>query len=116
MALRTRCRSLVFSRVLDQFDHRDRLPDIVLDLPEIERGRVAVERGVAAQSAVLEYALKFVRSGDHGVPKGRGELSEGFAVEPVHGKVDAETLFGAVNELLAEGGAYIDIGDALAVT
>jgi hypothetical protein len=70
MKLRTRRRRLIFGGILDQLDHRDRLPGVVPDLAEIERGGVAVERGVAAQSAAVESAFKFVRGGDHTAAKG----------------------------------------------
>ena len=109
IALRTRRRRLVFGGVLDDFEHRDRLAGIVLDLPEIERGGMAVERGVAVQRCAIEHALQLVLGGDHGVAEGRGQLLEGLAVEPMHGEVDAEALLGAVDEFLAEGDA--DIGD-----
>ena len=95
-ALRTRCRGLVFGGVLDQFDHRDRLSRIVLDLPEIERGRMAVERGVATQSCAVKYAFKFVLAWR---PSCRRRvdamLAETLAVEPIHRQIDAEALLGA---------------------
>ena len=48
-------------------------------------------------------------------PKVEDSLLDGLAVEPVHRKVDAEALLGAIDEFLAEGGADVDIRDALAV-
>ena len=40
-ALRTRRRRLVFGGILDDFEHRDRLAGVVLDLADIERGGMA---------------------------------------------------------------------------
>ena len=113
IALRARRRRLVLGRILDDFDNADRLAGVIPDLPEIERGGVAVEFGVAAQGLAVEHALEFVRGGDHALAKGRGQLN--LAVERIHGKVDAEALLGAIDEFLAESGADVDIGKRLAV-
>ena len=43
IALRARRRRLIFGGVLDDFEHRDRLAGVILDLPEIERGGMAAE-------------------------------------------------------------------------
>jgi hypothetical protein len=115
MALRIRCRRLIFGGVLDQLNHRDRLTGIVLDLPDIERGGVAVEGRVTAQRGAIEYALQLLRCGNHCVAQRRGQLSKALAVVPIHGEVDAKTLLGALDEFLAKGDADIGVGDALAV-
>ena len=77
---------------------------------------MTVEHGIATQGSTLHHALEFVLGGDHAIAKGRGELFEGVAVVRVHGEVDAEALFGPVDEFLAEGRTDVDIRKALAVT
>ena len=115
IALRARRRRLVFGGVLDDFKDGDRLAGVIPDLPDIERGRMAVETGLAAQCRAVEYAFQLVRRGDHGVAEGRGEFLELLAVEPMHGEVDTEALLGAIDEFLAEGGPDIGNREALAV-
>ena len=114
-ALRTRRRRLVLGRILDDFENADRLAGVILDLPEIERGGPAADRGVAAQRLAVEHALQLARRRDHFVAEGRGQLLEVLAVERIDRKVDAEALLGAFDEFLAEGGADVDIGQRLAV-
>ena len=97
------------------FQNADRLAGVVLDLPEIERGGTARERRVAAQRLAVEHALEFAGGGDHAVAEGRGQLLEFLAVIRIDRKVDAETLLGAVDEFLAEGGADVGIRYDLAV-
>src|ERR1019366_3433928 len=108
ITLRTRCRSLVFGGVLDDFEYRNRLAGVVLDLPDIERGGMAAEVGIAVQRRAVEHAFQLILRGDHSVAEGRGQLREGLAVKAMHGEIDAETQLGAVDEFLAEGGA--DVG------
>jgi hypothetical protein len=62
-----------------------------------------------------EDALQFFRGGHGFVAKGRGYPLGIVAAERVYGKIDAETLFGAINEFLAEVGADVDICEGLAV-
>ena len=76
VALRACRRSLVFGGVLDDFQHRDRLAGVILDLPDIERGGTAAERRVAVQRCAAEHALQLFRRGDHGIAEGRGQLLE----------------------------------------
>jgi hypothetical protein len=108
------CR-LVGSGILDEFEHCDRLPGIVLDLPDIKGGRMAGEGGVAMERCAGEDALQFFRGGHGFVAKGRGYPFGSVAAERVYGKIDAETFFGAINEFLAEVGADVDICEGLAV-
>jgi hypothetical protein len=115
VALRTRRRRLIFGGILDQFDHRDRLPGVIPDLAEIERGRMAIERGVATQTAAVEYALEFVLGGERIVTKGRCDICKGLAVETLHRQIDAEAPLGAIDELLVERNADIDDADAFSI-
>src|SRR5207248_6700510 len=93
----------------------DRMPGIVPDLPEIERGGVAVERGVAAQSSTVERAFEFVGGGDRAVAEARCNICKNLAIKTIHGQIDTEALLGAVDELRAEGNADVSDGEALAV-
>ena len=114
-ALRARRGRFVFGRILDDFENADRLAGVVLDLPEIERGGPAADRGVPAQRLAVEHALQLTGGRDHFVAEGRGQLLEVLAVERMDRKVDAEALLGAIDEFLAEGGADVDRRHALSV-
>ncbi len=76
---------------------------------------MAAERGIAIQRRAVEHGLQLLRRGGDLVAKCRGEPLEGFAVERMDGEVDAEALLGAIDKLLAEGGADVDIRETLAV-
>src|SRR6202012_520886 len=90
MALRVRSRRLVFRGVLDQFEHRNRLPGIVLDLSEIDRGRVAINNSRAAHSAAIQCSFELILGGNRTVTKGGGDTGKSLAIETVDGQIDAE--------------------------
>ena len=59
--IRLRCElaaAALLGRILDDFENADRLTGVIPDLPEIERGGTAVDRGVAAQRLAVEHALQ----------------------------------------------------------
>ena len=114
VALRARRCRLILGRVLDDFEQRDRLAGVILDLPDIERGGMAADRGVAAQGPrrrirpSIRPAVATTPS-----PKVEDSFLKILAVERVHGEVDAEALLGAVDEFLAEGDADVGIARLL---
>ena len=110
VALRTRRCRLVLGRILDDFENADRLAGVILDLPDIDCGWMASERGVAAQWLAGDHALELIGCRDHAVAEGRGQPLEILAVVGVYRKIDAEALLGAIDEFLAEGGADVGIG------
>ena len=77
---------------------------------------MAIQIGVAVQRCAVEHAFQFVLGRDHMIAEGGREGLEGFAVVPMHGEIDAETLLGMVDEFLAENRADVERRDALAVT
>ena len=74
-ALRTRRGRLIFGGILDEFEHGDRLAGIIPDLPDIERGRMAAERGVAMHGVAIERALQLFRVATDAVADGRRRSS-----------------------------------------
>src|SRR3979411_51754 len=76
---------------------------------------MTVERGVATQSAAVEYAFKFVLGGDRAVTNGRCDICKNLAIETMHGQIDAEALLGAIDELLAKRNADVGDGNAFSV-
>ena len=115
MALRAGGSCLILGRVLDDLQHPDRLTRVIPDLPDIDGGGVAVQFGITAHGPAVDHTLEIVLGGDHGLAIGRRQFLEHGAVERMHGEVDAETLLGALDELLAESCPDVDICKRLAV-
>ena len=76
---------------------------------------MAVERGVATQSAAVIHVLELVLGGDQAPVKGRCDVCESLAVKTIHRQIDAEASLGVVDERLAKGNPDVDDADALAV-
>src|SRR5215475_9596226 len=76
---------------------------------------MVAERGVASYSLAVEGPLQFIRRCHLGVAGRRRQSLEGLTVERMHREVDAEPLLGAFDEVFAECGADVDIGEAFAV-
>jgi hypothetical protein len=104
----------IFGGILDQFDHGHRLAGIVLDLPEIKRGWMAVERDVAAEGGAIKDVFQFFLAHQRFFGERRPDIGKGVAVGTVDGEIDAETTLDAVNEVAVEGYADIDDADAFA--